>query len=197
MPIAVTKTPLEGVVLIDPKVVQDGRGFFMESWHAREFADAGLSMSFVQDSHSRSGRGVLRGLHYQDMTAPMGKLVRCTAGRVFDVAVDLRLGSPTFGRWVGVELTADNKRQIYVPVGFGHGFQALSDVAEIQYKQTNFYNPVSEGTVAWNDRDIGIEWPIAEPILSPRDQRGVSLKDFALAPAFRYGESPTALSDCV
>jgi dTDP-4-dehydrorhamnose 3,5-epimerase len=186
MPIAVTETPLEGVVLIDPKCIQDGRGFFMVSWHARDFADVGLPMPFVQDSHSRSTRGVLRGLHYQDMTAPIGKLVRCTAGRVFDVAVDLRLGSPTFGRWVGLELSADNKRQIYVPVGFGHGFQALSDVAEVQYKQTNFYTPASEGTVAWNDPDIGIEWPIADPILSSRDQRGASLKDFAKAPAFRY-----------
>ncbi len=188
MPIAVTKTPLEGVVLIDPKCVQDDRGFFMESWHARDFAAAGLAMAFVQDNHSRSGRGVLRGLHYQDMSAPIGKLVRCTVGRVFDVAVDLRFGSPTFGRWVGVELSADNKREIYVPVGFGHGFQALSDVAEIQYKQTNFYNPSAEGTVAWNDPDIGIEWPLPDPILSPKDRLGKSLKDFARAPAFRYGD---------
>jgi dTDP-4-dehydrorhamnose 3,5-epimerase len=186
MAITLTATPLEGVVFIQPKCSQDDRGFFMESWHARDFAEAGLTMPFVQDSHSRSGRGVLRGLHYQDMTAPMGKLVRCTVGRVFDVAVDLRFGSPTFGRWVGIELTADNKRQIYVPVGFGHGFQALSDVAEIQYKQTNFYNPTSEGTVAWNDPEIGIEWPLADPILSPRDERGKSLKAFAQAPAFTY-----------
>ena len=186
MKITVTKTALEGVVLIDTKYFQDDRGFFIESWHQRDFADAGLTMTFVQEGHSRSARGVLRGLHYQDMTAPMGKLVRCTVGSILDVAVDLRVGSPTFGKWVGVELTADNKRQIYVPEGFAHGFQALSEVVEVQYKQTGFYTPSSEGSVAWNDPDIGVEWPIADPTLSDRDKRASSLKAYQEKPAFKY-----------
>ena len=186
MKITVTKTALEGVVLIDTKYFQDDRGFFIESWHQRDFADAGLTMTFVQEGHSRSARGVLRGLHYQDMTAPMGKLVRCTVGSILDVAVDLRVGSPTFGKWVGVELTADNKRQIYVPEGFAHGFQALSEVVEVQYKQTGFYTPSSEGSVAWNDPDIGVEWPIADPTLSDRDKRANSLKAYQEKPAFKY-----------
>src|SRR5262249_43555489 len=135
MQITVTKTPLDGVVLIDTKYFKDERGFFIESWHQRDYAAAGLSMTFVQDGHSRSPRGVLRGLHYQDMTAPMGKLLRCTVGEIFDVAVDLRVGSPTFGRWMSVVLSADNKRQIYIPAGFAHGFQATSDVVEVQYRQ--------------------------------------------------------------
>ncbi len=186
MKITITQTPLSGVVFIDTHFFQDDRGFFIETWHQRDYAQAGLTMSFVQEGHSRSGRGVLRGLHYQDMTAPMGKLVRCTLGRIFDVAVDLRVGSPTFGKWVSVELTADNKRQIYVPEGFAHGFQALSDVVEVQYKQTGFYTPASEGTIAWNDPDVGVEWPIPEPTLSERDKRGMSLKSYLQKPAFTY-----------
>lgn len=186
MKITVTNTPLAGVVLIDTKFFQDERGFFIESWHQRDYADAGLALTFVQEGHSRSARGVLRGLHYQDSTAPMGKLVRCTVGKILDVAVDLRVGSPTFGKWVGVELTADNKRQIYVPEGFAHGFQALSDVVEVQYKQTGFYTPASEGTVSWNDPDIGVEWPIADPVLSDRDKRAMSLKAYQEKPAFKY-----------
>jgi dTDP-4-dehydrorhamnose 3,5-epimerase len=186
MKITVTNTALAGVVLIDTKFFQDDRGFFIESWHKRDYADAGLPMTFVQEGHSRSARGVLRGLHYQDMTAPMGKLVRCTVGTILDVAVDLRVGSPTFGKWIGVELTADNKRQIYVPEGFAHGFQALTDVVEVQYKQTGFYTPSSEGTVSWNDPDIGVEWPIADPTLSDRDKRAMSLKAYLEKPAFTY-----------
>src|SRR5260221_1686802 len=186
MKLTVTDTPLSGVVLIDTKFFQDDRGFFIESWHQRDYAEAGLTMPCVQEGHSRSARGVLRGLHYQDTTAPMGKLVRCTVGRILDVAVDLRVGSPTFGKWFGVELTADHKRQIYVPEGFAHGFQALSDVVEVQYKQTGFYTPSSEGTVSWNDPDIGVEWPIPDPVLSDRDRRGTSLKAYQENPAFRY-----------
>src|SRR5438105_4695295 len=144
MKITVTKTPLDGVMLIDTPYFQDERGFFIESWHQRDYAQAGLPVVFVQDGHSRSLRGVLRGLHYQDMTAPMGKLLRCTIGTIFDVAVDLRVGSPTFGRWFGVELSAETKRQIYIPAGFAHGFQAIADVVEVQYKQTGFYTPASE-----------------------------------------------------
>jgi dTDP-4-dehydrorhamnose 3,5-epimerase len=186
--IAVASTPLEGVVIIDAPVFGDERGFFMESWNERAFAAAGLPHRFVQDSHSRSTRGVLRGLHYQDMTAPMGKLVRCTVGAIFDAVVDLRVGSATLGRWYGLELTAENKRQIYIPPGFAHGFQTLTDAAEVQYKQTEFYTPPSEGTIAWNDPDIGIVWPIPSPILSNRDQRGMSLKDYLARPSFRYSQ---------
>ena len=181
----VIQTPLPDLVLVEIEYFQDGRGFFIESWHKRDFAAAGLDLEFVQEGHSRSGAGVLRGLHYQDLTAPMGKLVRCTLGRIFDVAVDLRLGSPTFGKWFSVELSADNKRQIYVPVGFAHGFATLSDVAEVQYKQTGFYIPSSEGTIVWDDPDIGVEWPIANPTLSKRDQNGMSLKEYLKNPAFK------------
>lgn len=181
----VTKTPLAGLVLVDIEYFQDERGFFIESWHKRDFAVAGLDLEFVQEGHSRSGYAVLRGLHYQDMAAPMGKLVRCVAGRVFDVAVDLHVNSPTFGKWFGIELTAENKKQLYVPVGFAHGFVTLSDVAELLYKQTGFYTPPSEGTLAWNDPDVGIQWPVRDPILSKRDQNGMSLKQYLANPAFK------------
>jgi dTDP-4-dehydrorhamnose 3,5-epimerase len=177
-------TPLDGLVVVEIYYFQDERGFFIESWHKRDFAAAGLDLEFVQEGHSRSGQGVLRGLHYQDVTAPMGKLLRCTVGRIFDVAVDLRGSSPTFGKWFGIELSADNKKQIYVPVGFAHGFATLSDVAEVQYKQTGFYTPPSEGTLAWNDPDVGIQWPITNPTLSKRDQNGMSLKEYLKKPAF-------------
>ena len=177
-------TPLDGLVVVEIDYFQDERGFFIESWHKRDFASAGLDIEFVQEGHSRSGQGVLRGLHYQDMTAPMGKLLRCTVGRVFDVAVDLRVSSPTFGKWFGLELSADNKKQVYVPVGFAHGFATLSEFAEVQYKQTGFYTPSSEGTLSWNDPDVGVQWPIARPTLSRRDQNGMSLKDYTKKPAF-------------
>ena len=177
-------TPLDSLVVVEIDYFQDERGFFIESWHKRDFASAGLDIEFVQEGHSRSGRGVLRGLHYQDMTAPMGKLLRCTVGRVFDVAVDLRVSSPTFGKWFGLELSADNKEQIYVPVGFAHGFATLSEFAEVQYKQTGFYTPSSEGTLSWNDPDVGIQWPITNPTLSKRDQNGMTLKDYLKKPAF-------------
>jgi dTDP-4-dehydrorhamnose 3,5-epimerase len=180
-----SKTPLEGLLVIDIDFFRDERGFFMESWHKQDFAEAGLPQEFVQDSHSRSSYRVLRGLHYQDMRAPMAKLVRCTLGRVFDVAVDLRVSSPTFGKWFGIELTAENKIQLFVPVGFAHGFLTLSDVCEIQYKQTEYYRPSAEGGIAWNDADIGINWPVADPILSKRDQNQFSLKEYLQNPAFR------------
>lgn len=180
----VTKTPLEGLVRVDIDFFSDERGFFIESWHQRDFADAGLDITSVQEGHSRSGRSVLRGLHYQDMTAPMGKLLRCTVGAIFDVAVDLRMTSPTFGQWFGIELSAENKTQLYVPEGFAHGFATISEVAEVQYKQTGFYTPASEGTISWNDPDIGVEWPIDEPILSQRDQNGTSLREYRTKPAF-------------
>jgi dTDP-4-dehydrorhamnose 3,5-epimerase len=189
MKVVVASTPFDGVVIVEGSVFGDERGFFMESWNEREFAAAGLQLRFVQDSHSRSTRGVLRGLHYQDMTAPTGKLVRCTVGEIFDAVVDLRVGSATLGKWYGLELTAENKRQIYIPPGFAHGFQALTDAAEVQYKQTELYTPAAEKTIAWNDPDLGIAWPIPNPILSNRDQRGMSLKDYLSKPDFRYSPS--------
>jgi dTDP-4-dehydrorhamnose 3,5-epimerase len=189
MKITVTPTALPDVVVIDTQHFQDERGFFIEPWNQRDYAAAGLRLAFVQEGHSRSARGVLRGMHYQDMTAPMGKLVRCTVGRIFDAAIDLRAGSPTFGQWISVELTAENKRQIYVPPGFAHGFQALTDVVEVQYKQTGFYAPSSQGTIAWNDPDVGIAWPLNNPTLSARDQRGMSLKEYQQRPAFKFGET--------
>jgi dTDP-4-dehydrorhamnose 3,5-epimerase len=182
---AFTPTALPEVVLIDPPCFEDGRGFFMETWNAREFAGAGLDLRFAQEGHSRSARGVLRGLHYQGEPSPMGKLVRCTAGRIFDVAVDLRVGSPRFGRWFGIELSAVNRRLLYVPAGFAHGFQTLSEQAEVQYKMTSFYTPAAEGAVAWNDPELTIDWPLPDPILSTRDATAPSLRDYLAAPRFR------------
>jgi dTDP-4-dehydrorhamnose 3,5-epimerase len=187
MEIHVIATKLDGVVLIDTDFFRDERGFFIESYHKQRFAEHRIPDDFVQDNHSRSSFGVLRGLHYQDTTAPMGKLVRCTFGRIFDVAVDLRVGSPTFGAWVSAELSADNMRQIMVPSGFAHGFLTLSEFAEVLYKCTGFYTPSSEGTIAWNDPDIGIVWPNPAPVLSKRDQHGMSLKEYLRKPAFRHG----------
>ena len=186
MSIEITPTALEGVLIITPKVFGDERGFFQETYHADKFAELGLPTNFVQDNHSRSKRGVVRGLHYQDMRAPMAKLVRCTAGRLLDIAVDLRVGSPTFGKWVGVELAEDNHRQLLVPVGFGHGFVVLSEYADLQYRCTNFYAPETEGAVLWNDPAIGVDWNVEEPILSARDQQAQTLAEYLKNPAFYY-----------
>ncbi|NVD98933.1 dTDP-4-dehydrorhamnose 3,5-epimerase [Massilia sp. BJB1822] len=174
----VLPTAIDGVLLIEPAVFGDERGFFYESFNARRFAEmTGVQADFVQDNHSRSAKGVLRGLHYQIQQA-QGKLVRVTAGAVFDVAVDLRKSSPTFGRWVGVELSAENKRQLWVPPGFGHGFVVTSDYAEFLYKTTDYYAPEHERTVIWNDPAIGIEWPLdGAPQLSGKDQQGLLLAD--------------------
>jgi dTDP-4-dehydrorhamnose 3,5-epimerase len=185
MKMRVSKTPLEGLLVIDIDFFRDERGFFMESWHKQDFAEAGLPQEFIQDNHSRSSHRVLRGLHYQDMRAPMAKLVSCTLGRVFDVAVDLRVSSPTFAKWCGLELNAENKTLLFIPAGFAHGFLTLSDVCEIQYKQTAYYHPATEGGIAWNDPDIAVDWPLADPILSKRDQNQRSLKQYLLNPAFR------------
>jgi dTDP-4-dehydrorhamnose 3,5-epimerase len=185
MKMRMNKTSLEGLLVVEIDFFRDERGFFMESWRKRDFAEAGVTYEFVQDSHSRSTYSVLRGLHYQDMRAPIVKLVRCTVGRVFDVAVDLRVNSPTFGQWFGIELTAENKTQLLVPIGFAHGFLTLSDVCEIQYKQTEYYRPDAEAGVAWNDTDIAINWPLRNPpILSRRDQNQPSLKQYLQNPAF-------------
>ncbi|HWK49242.1 MAG TPA: dTDP-4-dehydrorhamnose 3,5-epimerase [Steroidobacter sp.] len=170
-------TRLPEVVLIEPKVFGDARGFFMETWEARKFADAGIDASFVQDNHSRSSRWVLRGLHYQ-LRHAQGKLVRVTEGEVFDVAVDVRKSSPTFGQWVGDYLSADNRRMMWIPPGFAHGFVALSGQVEFLYKCTDFYDPASERTLLWNDPRVQVEWPIPQgiqPIISAKDQAGVAL----------------------
>lgn len=166
----VIDTALPGVKLIEPRVFGDDRGFFMESWNARSFADAGLDLAFVQDNHSRSARGVLRGLHYQ-IKNPQGKLVRVTAGAVFDVAVDVRRSSPHFGRWVGYELSDANKRMLWVPPGFAHGFVVLSDSADFLYKCTQLYDGSDDRGIRWDDPAVGIEWPLAgmTPQLSGKD----------------------------
>ncbi|WP_322529115.1 dTDP-4-dehydrorhamnose 3,5-epimerase [Salinicola sp. LHM] len=174
----VTETQLPEVWILEPKVFGDERGFFMESFNQRAFEEAtGCRRTFVQDNHSRSRCGVLRGLHYQ-LEQPQGKLVRVTHGRVFDVAVDLRRSSPNFGRWVGVELSADNNRQLWVPEGFGHGFVVLSDSADFLYKTTDYYHPESERSIRYDDPDLGIEWPQLEALsLSDKDLKGSSFRD--------------------
>jgi dTDP-4-dehydrorhamnose 3,5-epimerase len=185
----VTKTSFPDLFVVNIDHFADERGFFIESWNKRDFAEAGIVEEFTQDSHSRSVHRVLRGLHYQDMRAPMAKLIRCTVGRVLDVAVDLRVGSPTFGKAFTIELTSDNKTQLLVPIGFAHGFATLSDVCEIQYKQTNYYRPETEGGIAWNDADLSIAWPFTDPILSKRDKNGMTLKQYLAKPAFIYSRS--------
>ncbi len=187
MDMTVTPTKLEGVVIIDTDFFRDERGFFIEVYHKERFAQHGIDYEFVQDNHSRSGAKVLRGIHFQDMTAPMGKLVRCTVGSILDVAVDLRVGSTTFGQWVGVELSADNMRQLMVPAGFGHAFATLSDVAEVHYKCTGLYSPPSEGSVRWDDGTLAIEWPYDDPVLSAKDAEAPSLTQYLQDPAFYYG----------
>jgi dTDP-4-dehydrorhamnose 3,5-epimerase len=173
------KTSIEGVYIIEPTVFGDERGYFMETYHAKEFKEAGLDVTFVQDNQSKSKEGVLRGLHFQ-YTNPQGKLVRVIKGKVFDVAVDLRKNSSTYGKWEGVILSEENKKQFYVPEGFAHGFLVLSDEAEFTYKCTNFYDADDEGGILWNDPDIGIEWPtdnIKEIILSEKDEQLKTLKE--------------------
>lgn len=174
----IIETALPGVLIIEPRVFGDQRGFFMETWNAKAFADAGLDLGFVQDNHSRSQKGVLRGLHFQN-PGPQGKLVRVTRGAVFDVAVDLRKSSPNFGKWVGVELSADNRRMIWMPEGFAHGFLTLEDDTDFLYKCTAPYAAASEYTLAWDDPAVGIEWPVTglDPIISEKDARGLALAD--------------------
>ena len=172
-----TPTAIADIILIVPRVFGDERGFFMETWHERLFAEAGIDLDFVQDNHSRSIKGTLRGLHYQ-IQQPQGKLVRVTVGEVFDVAVDIRRNSPTFGQWVGEFLSTDNKHMLWVPPGFAHGFYVLSDVAEFHYKCTDYYAPEDERCIRWDDPLIGIKWPVAEgagPLLSSKDRAGQGL----------------------
>jgi dTDP-4-dehydrorhamnose 3,5-epimerase len=174
---------IPGVVLVRPKVFGDSRGFFFESWHRREFSAAGIAADFVQDNHSRSAARTLRGLHYQ-VEQSQGKLVRVVAGAVFDVVVDLRRSSPTFGRWLGVELSAENHLQLWVPPGFAHGFLVLTPSADFSYKCTDYYAPAHERCIRWDDPQLGIEWPLppgASPVLSAKDAAGLMFRD---APSF-------------
>lgn len=179
----VITTDLPGVVIIEPKVFGDDRGFFYESFNAKVFEEkTGVSTTFVQDNHSKSQKGVLRGLHYQ-LENTQGKLVRVTHGEVLDVAVDVRRSSPHFGQWVGIRLSADNRRQLWVPEGFAHGFVVLSDSAEFLYKTTDYYNPAAERCIRWDDPDLAIDWQLTEaPLLSAKDQLGKSLKDLDVLP---------------
>lgn len=174
----VIETELPGVLIIEPRVFGDQRGFFLETYHQARYQEAGLPPCFVQDNHSRSRKGVLRGLHYQ-LVQPQGKLVGVTRGQVFDVAVDIRRGSPTFGRWVGCILDDCSLRQFYVPPGFAHGFCVLSEEADFVYKCTDYYHPPSERGIAWDDPDIGIEWPPVDAILSEKDTRNPRLAEQA------------------
>ena len=175
----ITPTKIPDVLIIEPKVFGDERGFFMETYNQQTFAEHGLTMNFVQDNHSRSRHGILRGLHYQ-IENPQGKLVRVTSGKVFDVAVDIRRSSPTFGEWVGIELSAENQRQFWVPAGFAHGFYVMSESADFQYKCTNLYAPEHERCIRWNAADLGVEWPLvnaAAPQVSAKDAEGSLLAD--------------------
>ncbi|MDO9132654.1 dTDP-4-dehydrorhamnose 3,5-epimerase [Hydrogenophaga sp.] len=175
----VTPTAIPDVLIIEPKVFGDERGFFFESFNQKAFNEAtGLDVTFVQDNHSRSAKGVLRGLHYQ-VQQPQGKLVRVVRGAVFDVAVDIRQGSPTFGKWVGVELSEENHKQLWVPAGLAHGFLVLSESADFLYKTTDYYAPAHERCLMWNDMDLDITWPVtgSVPALSPKDQQGHALRD--------------------
>ena len=184
----ITPTAIPDLLIIEPKVFGDARGFFFESFNQKAFNEAaGLDVNFVQDNHSRSAKGVLRGLHYQ-VRQPQGKLVRVVRGAVFDVAVDIRKGSPTFGKWEGIELTEENNKQFWVPAGFAHGFVVLSDSADFLYKTTDYYAPEFERCIAWNDPSIGIDWQlkshgIADPQLSAKDIKGIALNEAMTDPS--------------
>lgn len=174
-----TPTKLPDVILVEPDVLGDNRGFFMETWHAEKFAAGGIVADFVQDNHSRSGQGILRGLHYQ-VKKPQGKLVRVLSGEVFDVALDLRKTSATFGQWVGMYLSAENKKMLWIPPGFAHGFYVISQQADFFYKCTDFYTPEYERSVRWDDPDLAIDWPLTDgkaPVLAPKDAAAAAFKD--------------------
>ena len=181
--IKVTRNEIEGLAVIEPTVFRDARGYFVETYNENDMKEAGLDLRFVQDNQSMSSKGVLRGLHFQKQY-PQGKLVRVLQGRVFDVAVDLRANSPTFGKWFGVELSDENMKQFYIPEGFAHGFYVLSDTAVFAYKCTDFYHPGDEGGMKWDDPEIGIEWPLdGEPLLSEKDRKWLGIRD-----TFHFGE---------
>lgn len=172
------ETALKGVILVEPDVFEDSRGYFLETYHAKKYADAGIPGPFVQDNWSRSLRGTIRGLHYQLPNA-QGKLIAVVEGEAFDVAVDIRKGSPTFGQWVGIELSAKNKRQLYIPPGFAHGFCVTSESAGVIYKVTNFYSAKDERGIIWNDPTLCISWPVSDPIISKKDQSYRTLAEMA------------------
>ncbi len=172
----VIPTPLKGVLLIEPIIYKDNRGFLFESYHYKRYVGHGIKATFVQDNHSHSIKNTLRGLHYQ-ASPGQAKLVRVIAGEVFDVVVDIRFGSPTFGKWVGYYLSGENKKQLYIPEGFAHGFCVLSETAEFEYKCSNYYSPEKERGIAWNDPDLSIDWPVKNPILSERDQKNPLFKE--------------------
>jgi len=188
MRIRIESSPIEGTAVIVPEVFEDDRGFFFESYRVDQFRELGLPTEFVQDNHSRSAKGVVRGLHFQ-WEPPMGKLMRVTFGSAFLVAVDIRKGSPTLGKWFGVEVSAANKKQVWAPAGFARGFCTLSEFAEVQYKCTGLYSNKAESGVLWNDPEIGVEWPIASPILSAKDAKAQTLAEWLARPEseqFRY-----------
>ena len=178
------KLDIPEVILVTPKAFKDDRGFFLESYKKSEFKLNGIDVDFRQDNHSKSSKGVLRGLHYQLEPHGQGKLIRVVTGKIFDVAVDIREGSPTFGKWVSAELSEENKQMLWIPSGFAHGFLTLEDNTNVLYKATNEYDKDSEGGIIWNDPDIGIKWPVNEPTLSEKDIKNVSLKEAKLN--FRY-----------
>jgi dTDP-4-dehydrorhamnose 3,5-epimerase len=177
MPFEFTPGGIPGLVLVRPRVFDDGRGFFLELYKHSDFAGAGIGEHLVQDNYSKSTRGVLRGLHYQKLPRAQGKLVLCLKGRIFDVAVDIREGSPHYGQWTGVELTEENRSMLYVPPGFAHGFQVLSGTAEVLYKCTDEYSPSDDRGIAWNDPDIRIAWPLRDPVLSGKDKQHPLLRE--------------------
>ncbi|GAB4263307.1 MAG: dTDP-4-dehydrorhamnose 3,5-epimerase [Thermoleophilia bacterium] len=185
----VVETELPGVLLVEPRVFGDERGYFLETYQARRYAEAGIPGPFVQDNLSFSRRGVLRGLHYQHPHG-QGKLVWVLQGEVFDVAVDIRRGSPFFGRWVGVRLSAENKRQLWIPPGFAHGFCVVSETALFAYKCTDYYAPEAEGAVRWDDPALGIDWPVADPVISAKDAAGLRLAEIPPERLPAYGENP-------
>jgi dTDP-4-dehydrorhamnose 3,5-epimerase len=187
MPFVFKRLEIPEVILIEPTVFEDERGFFMETYKMPDFVAAGIKVSFVQENHSRSMKGVLRGLHYQNPPFAQGKLVRVLRGEIFDVAIDIRRGSPTWAKWVGVVLSEKNRHMLWVPEGFVHGFCVLSRIAEVVYKTTNVYSPQYEAGIIWNDRDLNIEWPVKEPILSAKDAKWPALKNADIKFCYREG----------
>lgn len=183
---------LPGVRVLDYEVFSDDRGFFYESYSQRKFAELGIDLTFVQDNHSRSREGVIRGLHYQGPAAPQWRLVRCTVGEIFDVVVDIQVGSPTFGEWIGVRLSAENRRQLLIPPAYAHGFAVVSEVAEVQYKCTGLHDPAAERALAFDDPDLAITWPLERPVTSAKDGSAPSFRAYRQTPDFP--DAP-ALSD--
>lgn len=180
----ITQTPLSGVLVLEPRIFKDDRGYFVETFQLQRYKDAGITLPFVQDNASHSVKGTLRGMHFQEPN-PQGKLVACLRGVIWDAVVDIRKGSPTFGKWFGVELSSETGRQIWVPPGFAHGFCVLSDRADVLYKCTDYYAPGAERSIVWNDPDVGIDWPVEAPLLSPKDATAPRLKDAPVLPSTR------------